>query len=139
MISGAAIRVVVRITYVLLLTFPECSIALSVPTSTEVSKRIDACIASGSTIQQKNCLGSLRVELDGILNAEYARVKGDLSSSPRQLSLLKTAEHKWIQYRDAHCAFDASGELGGSLGSVEIITCSAELTGDRARYLETKK
>jgi uncharacterized protein YecT (DUF1311 family) len=107
-----------------------------VPSAEEVSKRIQMCIASGATKQQTICLASLFTELDSDLNAEYARVSGIISV--KQLPLLVNAEKQWVLFRDAHCIFDASGEMGGTLEKLEELSCRAEITGERARYLESR-
>lgn len=70
---------------------------------------------------------------DARLNAVYTRVMHDLAPSRRPLLIV--AERDWITYRDAECAYQTFGSIGGSIHPLEVLTCRTELTRARAQTL----
>lgn len=55
---------------------------------------------------------------------------------PQQQLLLK-AQRAWLAFRDASCAFEASGYLGGSEASVDATTCARAATEARNAQLRS--
>jgi uncharacterized protein YecT (DUF1311 family) len=72
---------------------------------------------------------------DAQLNAAYAAVRQRLSDDGQKR--LRDAERAWMAYRDAECMFRSSGDDGGSAAVMVDAQCQADLTTERARYLES--
>jgi uncharacterized protein YecT (DUF1311 family) len=81
------------------------------------------------------CAGAELKIADAQLNAAYAAVRQRLSEDGQKR--LRDAERAWIAYRDAECMFRSSGDDGGSAAVMVDVQCQAELTQERAKYLES--
>ncbi len=81
------------------------------------------------------CAGAELKTADAQLNAAYAAVRQRLSDDGQKR--LRDAERAWIAYRDAECMFRSSGDDGGSAAAMVDVQCQAELTNERAKYLES--
>ena len=61
------------------------------------------------------CYDGVLKEADKKLNAVYREIRSRLGDDPDARKLLVAAERAWIGFRDAECAFSASGVEGGSV------------------------
>ena len=73
---------------------------------------------------------------DAALNAAYDRVVERLVKEDSATALLTTAQRAWVGFRDADCAFAATGVQGGSVYPLIALTCRARLTRQRTQTLE---
>ena len=77
------------------------------------------------------------------INAEIKRLTGLLSSAYKTLSntagvnkaSLAAAESRWLAYRSADCKFAGTLNAGGSLQSIDVGTCTVDLTSSRLTEL----
>jgi len=69
---------------------------------------------------------------DAELNRLYKEIEGRLKDNPDSAKTLVAAQRAWIAFRDAECAFTASGVKGGSVYPTIYANCLAELTQRRA-------
>lgn len=71
--------------------------------------------------------------VDAKLNEVYQDLKGQLSAASQDK--LTDAELAWIAYRDAHCAFEVRGSMGGTGYPAYLSDCLAHLTEQRTDEL----
>lgn len=71
--------------------------------------------------------------VDAKLNEVYQDLKGQLSAASQDK--LTDAELAWIAYRDAHCAFEVRGAIGGTGYPAYLSDCLARLTEQRTEEL----
>ncbi|MET3793231.1 lysozyme inhibitor LprI family protein [Aquamicrobium terrae] len=74
---------------------------------------------------------------DRELNNTFKQIEHRLSDDPGGKSRLVHTQRAWIAFRDAECAFQSSGEDGGSAAPLVIAACRAALTSERAAQLKT--
>jgi len=74
---------------------------------------------------------------DSELNRLYKQITTRLSGDESTLHLLTVAQRAWIAFRDAECAFAASGVEGGSAYPGIVANCMAELTLKRIADFNT--
>lgn len=73
---------------------------------------------------------------DETLNALYAKLRMRLAGDEAKLTLSRDAQRAWVAYRDADCAFQASGVEGGSAQPMVEAQCLTAKTGQRNADLE---
>ena len=71
---------------------------------------------------------------DKELNQIYARLRGGLDASGKVL--LKTAQTRWIGFRDADCEFNAAADKGGLDYQPNYIRCQTERSLQRIGELK---
>jgi len=69
---------------------------------------------------------------DTELNKLYKEITARLADDSAKLHLLTVAQRGWIAFRDAECAFAASGVEGGSAYPEIVESCKADLTRKRS-------
>lgn len=74
---------------------------------------------------------------DAELNTLYKQITARLSEDGDTLHLLTVAQRAWIAFRDAECAFAASGVEGGSAYPEILADCKAQLTLKRIEDFKT--
>jgi uncharacterized protein YecT (DUF1311 family) len=79
------------------------------------------------------CYSRAVTAADAELNRVYRDVSAHLDAGRR--TKLRDAQRAWLRYRDAHCAFMASESEGGTLETVERLSCLADATRTRTREL----
>ena len=79
------------------------------------------------------CAAARMRAADSGLNAAYGAVLHRLA--PAAQTRLREAERAWVAFRDAECAFRASGSDGGSAAAMVATDCRRELTEARAKSL----
>ena len=80
------------------------------------------------------CLDGEYRQADKELNQVYAKLRGRLDSGGK--ALLKTAQTRWIGFRDADCEFTASADKGGLDYQPNYIGCQTERTRQRIGELK---
>lgn len=84
--------------------------------------------------QMNACAAEAYEKADRELNAAYrelqARAQGEIAK------LLVAAQRAWVAFRDAECAFAASGSAGGSIQPMVISNCLEGLTKKRTAELK---
>jgi uncharacterized protein YecT (DUF1311 family) len=82
------------------------------------------------------CAGKQRSALDADLNKQYQAQMGHLKN-PAQKQALKSAQQKWIAFRDADCLYQVGkAENSGSIWPLLQSQCLAEHTRVRAEQLK---
>src|SRR5258708_4906891 len=92
------------------------------------------CNDRNSTADIVQCLATQTAVWDRRLNTAFQNLVGSLPA--RRRDRLRTAQRLWIQYRDANCAYYASGE--GTIRRVEATECMRSMTQIRAQELEAQ-
>jgi len=90
------------------------------------------CNDANSTAEIVQCLATQTAIWDRRLNLTYQKLMSSLPARRRER--LRNAQRLWVQFRDANCAYFASGE--GSIARVEAGQCLLRLTSARAQELE---
>ena len=81
-----------------------------------------------------SCLDGEYRLIDKQLNQLYAKLRGQLETSGK--ALLKTAQTRWITFRDADCEFNASADKGGLDYQPNYISCQMQHTRQRIDELK---
>ena len=81
-----------------------------------------------------SCLDREYRSADKELNQIYARLRGGLDASGKVL--LKTAQTRWIGFRDADCEFNAAADKGGLDYQPNYISCQMQHTRQRIGELK---
>jgi uncharacterized protein YecT (DUF1311 family) len=81
------------------------------------------------------CATSRLEAADVALNATYRQAVQRLGGGEGE-KLLRGAQRAWLGFRDQHCAFMASGVVGGSIQPFILSGCLQELTLERTKQLE---
>ncbi len=82
------------------------------------------------------CAGKDFTAEDGKLNAIYATLMKKYGASDR--ATLKTAEKKWLAYRNAECSYETADTVGGSIHPMVETECRTEKTTARVKELQTQ-
>lgn len=92
-----------------------------------------SCEAATTQVALTACQSRAAVAADRSLNANYAAAMKALS--PASQTLLRTAQRRWLAFRDAHCAFVVAGSAGGSVAPMVRAGCFADLSRARAAQI----
>lgn len=93
------------------------------------------CGSDGNQRSMTLCAEQGYLTADGELNVVYGELLENISAPGQET--LRTAQRKWIAYRDAQCDFDSAGTQGGSVHPYVLMTCLSELT--RMQTLRLKR
>lgn len=96
----------------------------------------DDCDGAESQSDMTACYGDAFKAADKALNATYGKIAHRLRDDPDTKKLLVAAERAWVAFRDAECAFSASGAEGGSIYPMTASMCLTDLTEARTAQLE---
>lgn len=94
-----------------------------------------SCDGAATQSDMTACYADAFKAADKALNATYRKIEGRLGDNPDARKLLVAAERAWIAFRDAECAFSASGVEGGSIHPMMVSICMTDLTTARTRQL----
>ncbi|MBZ9935500.1 lysozyme inhibitor LprI family protein [Mesorhizobium sp. BR1-1-16] len=93
-----------------------------------------ACLSSAAAAESS---------ADRSLNAEFKKIEARLAGDADTKKLFVESQRKWIAFRDAECAFQASQSQGGSVYPTVIASCQDDLTAQRIkdfkRYLSCEE
>jgi len=94
------------------------------------------CNTRGTTNDIASCHVQRTKVWDVRLNDAYRAVTAMLQQmqNPKQLAILKHAEHLWLDYRTANCGFYADGQ--GTISEILYADCMRRMTQDRAIELQ---
>ena len=95
----------------------------------------DTCDNAATQSDLTACYGAAFKAADKELNATYRQIEGRLGDDPDAKKLLVAAERAWIAFRDAECAFSASGAEGGTIYPMTVSSCQTDLTTARTKDL----
>jgi uncharacterized protein YecT (DUF1311 family) len=73
---------------------------------------------------------------DAEMNAVYQQTIGRLKGDKDGAQLLVTAQRHWLAFRDAECTRSTSASAQGSIHSILLSQCRADLTGKRIEELK---
>ena len=104
-----------------------CASALTHPAHAQS----DSC--DGSTYEIVECLKTKTAQWDKRLNKAYRQALKD-AQTPQQADKLRTAQHLWLDYRQANCAYYDAGE--GTIARIDAGECMRSMTEARAKELE---
>jgi uncharacterized protein YecT (DUF1311 family) len=99
----------------------------------------DQAACDGTTYEMRMCLSKIYQKSDAELNAGYRAVLqklGPHSDQKRHAGNLRTAERRWIAYRDAQCKAQYDLFEGGTGGPLENLGCLIEMTDLRTAELK---
>jgi uncharacterized protein YecT (DUF1311 family) len=88
---------------------------------------------TGSTPETVDCLMAQHAHWDKQLAIAYQQAMKD--AGPAQKEKLREAKRAWIKYRDANCAYYASGE--GTIARIDAAVCLRDMTKRRAEELSS--
>ena len=92
------------------------------------------CDGRGSQTDLNLCAGENFKQADATLNAVYAKLLKKISAAGQ--SKLREAQKSWIAYRDAQCAFETLGTIDGSIHSMVVAQCLADVTEQQTKRLQ---
>ena len=81
------------------------------------------------------CADAAYKKADAGLNGAYKDILRRLKDDGAKTKLLVTAQKAWLTFRDAECAFSASGVAGGSIQPMVISLCLEKVTKERTKDL----
>lgn len=80
------------------------------------------------------CAASGYQAADAELNRVYQQLRRQLD--PASQNKLMVAEQKWIEFRDANCAFESDRYAGGSIQPLIHSSCMQQMTQERTAQLQ---
>lgn len=101
------------------------------------------CADPQTQADMNQCAARSAREADADLNLIYPQVvayyeQADRDSESKEgVKRLRAAQRAWIAFRDAQCAVDGYEALGGSMESMLVSGCVAEMTKRRANELRS--
>jgi uncharacterized protein YecT (DUF1311 family) len=87
---------------------------------------------AGTTAAMQNCINAEIKRLTGQLNSAYKTLS---STAGVDRAALAAAQSRWLAYRAADCKFAGTLNAGGSLQSIDVGTCTVDLTSARVAEL----
>ena len=96
----------------------------------------DACYERDQSQQGMNrCAGEAYERADEALNAQWKKVMAVYGDDPETKAILLDSQRSWLKYRDSQCRLTAHDSLGGSIYSLILSGCLADLTRKRTQQL----
>lgn len=105
-------------------------LAAASPTAAQVAH---PCRRGQTQLALSQCAADEFQASDRQLNQTYRGVLARLDR--REATALRVAQRAWLQFRDAECTYVAAPYEGGSMQSMQRLTCLAELTRARTQQL----
>ncbi|MFY0478405.1 lysozyme inhibitor LprI family protein [Achromobacter marplatensis] len=93
------------------------------------------CANATTQTDMNLCADQAYRKSDADLNKVYKTVIGRLKNDRTQTTQLQAAQKAWLFFRDAECAFSASGTTGGSVYPMVLSQCLDTLTQARTKAL----
>lgn len=102
------------------------------------------CVNPTSQAAMTGCAAEAYEDADAALNAQwkrsmrYARAEDNYSvppGQPKRADLLREAQRKWIDYRDAACSVESTAAYGGTMQNQIYFICLERLTKQRTTDL----
>ncbi|PSJ60486.1 lysozyme inhibitor LprI family protein [Kumtagia ephedrae] len=111
--------------------------ALGAMLLTTAAAQADDCANAQDQATMDKCSAKAFAEADKKLNADFREIEKRLGDDAKAKHLLVHAQRAWIAFRDAECAFNASGVDGGSAYPMVYSECQAALTNQRVKDFRT--
>ena len=92
-----------------------------------------SCDKLATQTEMNICAGQEARASDSELSVVYQQLLAKVGADAK-LSL-RTAEKAWVSYRDAQCAFNSLGSVGGSVHDMSVALCFRALTDEQIRQL----
>ena len=110
-----------------------CSIALLLVLSTIAFAQDEESKCDGTTYDMSVCLSKIHKNVDSELNSVYRQALKAFSDNyrPQDVENLRTAQRRWIAYRDADCRAEYGLWGGGSGGPNANLICLIKRTRQR--------
>jgi uncharacterized protein YecT (DUF1311 family) len=96
----------------------------------------DGCDSATTQGDMNACAGRQYQAADKDLNAVYQQITQRLKDSADTRQLLVATQRAWVSFRDAECAFAASGVSGGSVYPLIQLNCLTAQTVSRTQVLK---
>ena len=87
---------------------------------------------AGTTTAMQACISAELKRLTGLMNGAYNSLAGTAGVDKASLA---SAQSKWLAFRAADCKFAGTLNAGGSLQSIDVGTCTVDLTQARLTEL----
>ena len=110
-------------------------LAFLVAASSTCQVRADDCASSASQTDMNLCEDAALKRADAELNKTYQEILERLKDSQETKQLLVASQRLWVRFRDAECAFTASGVEGGSIYPTILLNCRSTITENRVKEL----
>ncbi|MEI7197622.1 lysozyme inhibitor LprI family protein [Pectobacterium versatile] len=94
------------------------------------------CNNANTQLDMNQCAVQEYKKVDGELNQLYQDVVKRVVIEEHK-ALLKSAQRKWIAYRDADCEFRTFPTTGGSVHGMVYSQCLTEKTAERVKEFKT--
>lgn len=96
----------------------------------------DPCFQKAQSQAALNqCASAAYQRADADLNRLYRLMTARLSTDDAARKRLVDAQRKWLQFRDAECAFQTIRTVGGSVQPMNVSSCLTDLTRERVTDL----
>ncbi|WP_172117613.1 lysozyme inhibitor LprI family protein [Halomonas hibernica] len=96
----------------------------------------EECVSPETQAEMTQCSAKTYQAADDALNEAYQALIGRLENNALSLEKLRVAQRKWIDFRDAECAFESSAVEGGSAQPMVRNGCLEALTKARTQSLQ---
>ena len=97
----------------------------------------DPCFQKAQSQAALNqCASAAYQRADADLNRLYQLMTARLSTDDAARKRLVDAQRKWLQFRDAECAFQTVRTVGGSVQPMNVSSCLTDLTRERVTDLQ---
>lgn len=94
------------------------------------------CKTATTQTDMNACAGMGFEAADAELNRIYGQLVARTGKDSQARTLLTKAQRDWLAFRDAECAFQASGVEGGSAQPMVVLGCREGLTRKRTADLK---
>ena len=94
------------------------------------------CPGDGTQLALNECAAKALQQAEGALDERLSKIRTRLASMPERAKALDAAQTAWTAYRDAECAFAASGVEGGSIQPLVVADCERTVTEARFEALD---
>ncbi len=110
----------------------KCSLLLLIVIITPLSvARADDCAQATTQAAMTACADQTYRKADAEMNTVYQQIIGRLKDDRNGTRLLVTAQKRWLAFREAECARSTSASTQGSIHSMLLSQCRADLTRRR--------
>ncbi len=111
-------------------------LAIALFAATLPAAHADTCQDAEDQATLTRCAGQAYQKSDAELNRLFHEIRQRVGDDAEKRQLLRGSERAWIAFRDAECAFSASGVSGGSVYPMIYDMCLDDLTKQRVRQLQ---
>jgi uncharacterized protein YecT (DUF1311 family) len=96
-------------------------------------KTADPCANATTQFDMNECAGREYKKADAELNKVYQQLMR--ASAPEEQPKLKAAQLAWLKFRDAQCDYESALNAGGTMYSMVVDYCLADVTQARTKQL----